>query len=200
MTVVSGGAFCLPAIMLRDNGLRAESMPFDWLFCNVQSLIWILQSDFRYFLDPDAILSIAEQTGRPSATNKYYDNGNIERPFFNHKDPTRAIDKEHYERCIRRFLSLRGTPSTLFVFEEFGELDRLYQPLIETLDHHMPGMCAYAVSYRRTEQGPNLKTMRVDGGHALIELSASKIVDGSGFERPADQVLLLTDLASRLHR
>lgn len=199
--IVSGGTFCLPAVLLQEAKLRSAAMPFDWTFCSVQSLIWILQSEFTYFFDPTTLTSRTEVLGHPSATNGHYDSDRLDRPFFNHKDPTTEADRVYYQRCIERFLGLRGKKASLFVFDEFGEIDSLYRPLIETLDRHMPGLKLYGIRHHLADNQPFEIRHRVgEGGHNLYDLNASKVMDGNSFKRSEDAELLIQHLREHANR
>lgn len=193
--IVSGGTFCLPAVILQEAKLRRAAMPFDWTFCSVQSLIWILQSEFAYFFDSTTLTSRTEVLGHPSATNGHYDFDRLDRPFFNHKDPTSAVDRAYYQRCIERFLDLRGKKASIFVFDEFGEIDLLYKTLIETLDMHMPGLKLYGIRHHLADDQPFEIRHRVGArGHNLYDLNASKIMNGNSFRRSEDAGLLTQHL------
>ncbi|QDH13720.1 hypothetical protein E3E12_05420 [Formicincola oecophyllae] len=185
------GLSCLPAILLREAGLCTAAMPFDWTFCNVESLIRILQSDFRHFLDESTVESLAEEKGRPVAFNKHYDAANPERPFFNHKDPTKTEDRNYYLRTIERFKKLHNTKPCLFVLEEFGELEQRFESLVDTLNRHWPNMKAYGVSYKPSAEVPSLTPLKVLDGHQLMSFKASPIHEGTHFARREDGELLI---------
>ena len=196
--IVSGGTFCLPAILLKEAGIRKCSMPFDWLFCDVQSLIWIIQSEFKYFLDLENISSISKLTERSSAVNKHYDNGNISRPFFNHKDPTILEDRLYYERCIQRFMGLRGQKSHLFIIDESSNIEILYDTLTASLEKHMSGMKVFAVRHFVSQEMPSIQLKRSGNGHTLIDFYASKVMNGTSFARVSDSEYLLNNMKKNI--
>jgi len=61
------GSFCLPAIILRNNGLRRYSLPFDWIFSAPQMVRDCLADDFEVFLDQRHYRSISDQRRDPCA-------------------------------------------------------------------------------------------------------------------------------------
>lgn len=197
MLTVSGGTFCLPALLLRNYGIRSAAMPFDWTFCNVESLVKILESEFYYFLDKNALTSRTGVVGRRCATNNHYDAGNVNRPFFNHKDPTLVADQQYYYRCIERFLQLKGDSSILFVLDERQDLKVYWDRLVSALVEHFPGMRLFAVNYSQKSDGhSSLSLHREKDNHRLFDFFASKIVDGSSFREEDDGRLLLNELRS----
>lgn len=169
-------------------------MPFDWLFCNVESLIEIIQTDFKFFLDESLIQSMTSVIGRNCALNLRYDRGNQKRPFFNHKDPTKQEDLEYYKRCIARFRDLKNKDAKLFIIDEFGSMKYLYDNLVSTVDSCMPNMRIRAVEYSRDDSNTSINIIKQNEKHIFFNLKASRIMSGTSFQKKEDGEFLLQQI------
>ncbi len=85
MTIISIGAFCITAEILKRGGHRKASYPFDWLFCSVAATIGIIQSDFAYFLDPKFLTPLRNPDGQDRCIHSLYDENDPTRFWRNRK-------------------------------------------------------------------------------------------------------------------
>lgn len=114
--LASLGSFCLPGNVLRNNGLKRYSLPFDWLFSSPQMLIDCLADDFSAFLDRRYYRSISEGRWAPGAEHELYLEKYGIRSVFAHRDPTREEDYLYFTRCVDRFRALlRSADPKLFL-------------------------------------------------------------------------------------
>ena len=104
--LASLGSFCLPGNILRNNGLRRYSLPFDWTFSCPQMLVDCLSDDFSAFLDRRHYRSISESRWNPGAEHELYLQKYGISAVFAHRDPTREEDYRYFERCVTRFREL----------------------------------------------------------------------------------------------
>ncbi len=104
--LASLGSFCLPGNILRNNGLRRYSLPFDWTFSCPKMLVDCLSDDFAAFLDRRYYRSISESRWNPGAEHELYLQKYGISAVFAHRDPTRDEDYRYIERCVTRFREL----------------------------------------------------------------------------------------------
>ena len=56
------GGICHSAQLLKRNGLKKCSYPFDWIFSSISMIIDCLEDDFKKFLDKSMYTSKSEST------------------------------------------------------------------------------------------------------------------------------------------
>ena len=114
--LASLGSFCLPGNILRNNGLRRYSLPFDWTFSCPQMLVDCLSDDFSAFLDRRHYRSISASRWNPGAEHELYLQKYGIAEVFAHRDPTREEDYLYFKRCVNRFRELlRSQDPKLFL-------------------------------------------------------------------------------------
>jgi hypothetical protein len=114
--LASLGSFCLPGNIMRNNGLRRYSLPFDWIFSSPQMLLDCLADDFSVFLDRRYYRSISESRWNPGAEHELYLEKYGIPAVFAHRDPTRDEDYLYFTRCVARFRELmRSRDTKLFL-------------------------------------------------------------------------------------
>ena len=158
--LASLGSFCLTGNILKNNGLRRYSLPFDWIFSSPQMLIDCLQDDFSAFLDRRHYRSISDGRWNPGAEHELYLQKYGIAAVFAHRDPTREEDYLYFKRCVDRFRDLlRSRDSKLFlimgrpnhalpddfprVLEQLSRLTTSFVLLgVDVLDPTTDGQCA----------------------------------------------------------
>lgn len=96
--VCSLGTLCHSSQILKDNGLKKFSYPFDWIFSNCDNIIHCLEDDFHIFLDKSYYVN----RGAKKCDHTYYSIN-----MFNHHNPlTNENDYNYYIRCVNRFKQL----------------------------------------------------------------------------------------------
>lgn len=191
MDIISGGSFCISANILRRYDLRTGAMPFDWLFCSVQNLIDILDDGFDTFLQRSHYRSIPSSTGRGSCLHRVYDGGNLQRPFFRHKDPTGETDYFYYRKCIDRFRQAASRGAALLVIEEFGEIEALFPTLVDTVSRRCPKIAVRAVRHRASHGVLSLDIAERAGAHELWQFAGSAVANGLSLTRAEEQALIV---------
>ncbi|HEV7326101.1 MAG TPA: DUF1796 family putative cysteine peptidase, partial [Bosea sp. (in: a-proteobacteria)] len=101
--VVPLGTNCLTAAVLKSNGLKRYSTPFDWLFSSPGAVLHCLRDDFSTFLDASHYRSIPRPEGERGAEHLWFvENFNVTQ-MFAHRDPTEPVHYAYFERCVQRF-------------------------------------------------------------------------------------------------
>lgn len=123
MKYCSLGNNCTSATVLKRNGLKTESYPFDWIFSSEEMLIHCVEDGFKTFLDKAEYNSnlaepnICEHEFYSKIVENYQDVEGKEKVIFNHHNPlTSAKDYAYFERCVQRFKDLlKSDDSKVFV-------------------------------------------------------------------------------------
>lgn len=115
---VSLGNYCLTSFLLKENGMKAQSHPFDWMITTIENIIHNLENNFQEFLNIDNYEIINGLT-----RNRYYFNNTIQL-FVNetrknvdhqHHNLTNSNDYNYLVRCVDRFRSLGDHEKIVFV-------------------------------------------------------------------------------------
>jgi hypothetical protein len=141
---ISLGNYCLTSMIFKDNNMKFESYPFDWMTSQIDNIIHIINDDFKDFLNKNNYTKIKHGT----RNNVYYNNTNS---LFNlksrgfecdheHHDLTKEKDYNYLTRCVERFNNLINIDKQkIFVMIQplyISNLqvdDKLYNILFDTL-------------------------------------------------------------------
>ena len=101
--ICSLGKNCHSASLIKRNGWKKESFPFDWIFTNLNMIKHCIQDDFKILLDKEYYPDKNPNAWQQSHT--YY------HPFsddktFNHHNPLIEKDYLYFQRCTDRFRKL----------------------------------------------------------------------------------------------
>jgi hypothetical protein len=112
MKYCSLGRLCHSAQLLKINGLKKASYPFDWIFSSLDMVEHCIKDDFKTFLDKNQYVDYT--------TNDTLKENQCEHSFygkmlgdpshniiFNHHNPlSNQSDYAYFERCVNRFRDL----------------------------------------------------------------------------------------------
>jgi hypothetical protein len=103
---VSLGNYCITSILLKNNNLKYESHPFDWMVSCIDNLNHILSNNYEVLLDKDMYVTIRNKT-----KNKFYFDKTIKllpkiKMDHQHHNLLNDDHYNYYKRCISRFDSL----------------------------------------------------------------------------------------------
>jgi hypothetical protein len=99
---ISLGNYCLTSMLLKENNLKYESYPFDWMVSCIDNIINIFEDNFNEFLNKNNYYGINNQT-----RNNYYIN-NTKKIFNNiefdhqHHNLLEINDYNYLKRCVER--------------------------------------------------------------------------------------------------
>lgn len=118
--IVSLGNYCLTSMILKDNGLKNFSYPFDWMVTCIDNIIHSIKDDFKQFLNTDNYLLI---NGSNGTRNKFYFAqttklfGGLTKIMTDHQHHNLLIgdDYEYLNRCVTRFNELGKYKELVFV-------------------------------------------------------------------------------------
>jgi hypothetical protein len=110
--VCSLGKMCFSSELIKRNGFKRESYPFDWIFSSPEVILDCLNDDFACFLNRDLYTNHDyEPLERKCGHSEY----NL--AMFNHHNPKDyEKDYNYFVRCINRFrILLKSNEPKLFV-------------------------------------------------------------------------------------
>lgn len=122
--VISLGCACNTSLYLKELGLKLFSLPYDWIFSNLDMIQHTIEDDFKLFLNPELINSKkAKQAGH----------GYYHKRLFNHHNPKDNQDDYHYyQRCITRFKALLdSSDNKLFIHTVYQEPEKYHRHFLE---------------------------------------------------------------------
>ncbi|MBC7432363.1 MAG: hypothetical protein H7345_09885 [Rubritepida sp.] len=205
--VISLGSHCAPAMILKKNGLKQFSTPFDWIFSTPAMVRDCLRDQFRTLLstrhhrpvtrlDADGVLEAV------SAHTLYNERYGIVDPVFNHRDITRPEVLAYYRRCAARFLKvLRGGGPVTFlqcvIEASHGEAAcREEFRATAALLRQMAPQASLAMFHLRLKGGimPGLAVLEEDGPHLLFQLDTVSVLGALDFHEQIDQIGLMRGL------
>jgi hypothetical protein len=130
MIYCSLGEHCHAATLLKMNGLKLASYPFDWIFSSDQMLKHCIEDNFRTFLDKSEYNTniaepyICEHEFYSTMVENHQDVEGKEKVIFNHHNPlTSDQDYGYFERCVTRFRELLASDEekTFVMFQRGSE-------------------------------------------------------------------------------
>ena len=151
---LSIGSDCFASNMLKMNGLKTCSYPFDWLSTNSTAIRQMLSDNFDKFLDNTYY----------ELTDKFVGHNNIVRHrlygnIFFHKNPLESKDYEYYVRCVERFKNVFGSSGKKVLIysgnaepllKRHGTINDMcieYTDIFNkmTVNHHMILLCKWSI-------------------------------------------------------
>lgn len=122
--VVSLGCACNTSLYLKKLVLKLFSLPYDWIFSNLDMIQHTIEDDFESFLNLELINSKKPK----QAGHSYY-----HKRLFNHHNPKENQDDYHYyQRCITRFKELLdSSDNKLFIHTVYQETEKYHRHFLE---------------------------------------------------------------------
>jgi len=100
--VCSLGQLCQASNMIKNNKLKLESYPFDWIFTSPDIIIHCLNDNFKTFLNRSLYVPHSNEPNMRKCGHSAYRN-----EMFNHHNPKDYdVDYNYFERCVKRFQQL----------------------------------------------------------------------------------------------
>jgi hypothetical protein len=112
MTYCSLGGLCHSAQLLKINGLKKASYPFDWIFSSLQMVEHCIKDDFKTFLDKTQYIDYTTNSTLKETQCEHTFYGKMladpeHNIIFNHHNPlSNESDYAYFERCVNRFRDL----------------------------------------------------------------------------------------------
>ena len=106
--VISLGCACNTSLYLKELNLKTFSLPYDWIFSNLDMIKHTIEDDFKLFSD----INLMSDRQEKKASHNYY-----HQKLFNHRNPrSNREDYDYYQRCIARFKQvINSSDNKLFI-------------------------------------------------------------------------------------
>lgn len=196
MLYCSLGEMCHAATLLKMNGLKHASFPFDWIFSSAEMVKHCIQDDFKTFLSKSEYTTnlsdpaICEHEFYSTLIQNHQNVSGREKVVFNHHNPLeKEEDYQYFVRCVNRFKELLTSPEekTFIMFQKGEDLTNGILKafdLIEFLNNYTTNFTLLVIHYSAQGQqyhqlvkGQNLKFLN-------IRLTSKSL--GVGFENKED--------------
>ncbi len=112
MVYCSLGGLCHSAQLLKINGFKKASYPFDWIFSSLQMVKHCLKDDFKIYLDKSQYVDYTTNSklNKNQCEHNFYGKMLADpehNVIFNHHNPlTNQNDYAYIQRCVNRFRDL----------------------------------------------------------------------------------------------
>ena len=127
--VCSLGFNCHSAQLLKSNGLKKASYPFDWIMSSLDVVKKSIEDDFQTYLDRESYLDCGRSD---RCGHKIY----CDNMFVHHNPLLNQSDYDYFVRCVNRFRGVLSSENNkLFIISvingEHGVGNKLSQNLID---------------------------------------------------------------------
>lgn len=195
MIYCSLGEFCHASTLLKNNGLKQASFPFDWIFSNVDMVKHCINDDFKTYLDKSHYVtdSVNENICQHVLYNEMIGKDHL--TIFNHHNP--LTNEDHYayfERCVNRFREmLASSEEKTFVIFHRGSFDiraevKKASLLCGFLDEHTTNYTLLVINQRTT--GTQTRQLIVQGNLKFLNLTTISDSGGTCFVNELDDSYL----------
>ena len=197
MVYCSLGGLCHSAQLLKINGLKKASYPFDWIFSSTEMVEHCIKDDFKLFLDKT-------QYSDYNTNNKLKEN-QCEHSFygemvfkgehkviFNHHNPlSNPSDYAYLERCVNRFRELLKSdePKTFVMFVGIDDLAK-YLDFSYFLNNHTNNHNLLVIQNYVAEKQSYILYERKGSGLKIIKVETISSTNGLEFNDKKDEVYL----------
>lgn len=121
---ISLGCACNTSLYLKELNLKRFSLPYDWIFTNLDMIKHTIEDDFKSFLDT-SLMSDRKVT---QASHNFY-----HQKLFNHRNPKSVReDYDYYQRCIDRFKQvINSKDNKLFIHTLYQQPQKFHRDYLK---------------------------------------------------------------------
>ncbi|MBI1450688.1 MULTISPECIES: DUF1796 family putative cysteine peptidase [Acinetobacter] len=195
--IISMGDHCLTSFLLKKYKLKKYSLPFDWIFSNLDAVLHSIENDFNIFLDKQYYLKADTEDGRDATHHFFYEKQfGVLDPMFNHLDITQ---EEHYQytlRSVQRFRKvLASEEAKLFIYIARPE-EEIEDKLAYTVELLSKYTCNFQIIFIKLGNASQKfnefqLTNKVLNEHKYYYYQPVSQENGVDFADPFDDVILL---------
>ncbi len=203
---ISLGSHCYTSMLLKRQGLKRYSLPFDWIFSSLRTVAHALDDDFATLLDraefeliPEAQRSLPnEQVGR----HRFYEREFGVETMFNHQDLTDDVQHEYFVRASARMRRILATPEPklfLAITTENTIRQGDFELLLAALERHTRNFrlfCVRVLEPSNDFQEFGFQRQVEIGDHVLTRYQPVSRMLGLQFTHPLDDFMLKRQLAT----
>lgn len=178
------GLFCHSTQLLKRNGYKKCSYPFDWVFSSYDNIIHAIENDFKIFLDKSYYIQISDT----KCGHSYYNKN-----MFWHHNPIKQEDYDYFVRCIERFrILLSSSQKKLFITSIIHGQNNVLDDIVEfnrKLSKFTSNYVLLVIIHYPINDRPYHKITYDDNIHYL-EIHTLSESNGFAFNNDADNVYL----------
>lgn len=191
------GSLCHSAQLLKINGLKKTSYPFDWIFSNISMVEHCIKDDFKLFLDKSQYSdyntnpTLKETQCEHSFYGKMLGDP-VHNIIFNHHNPlSNPKDYAYFERCVNRFRELlkSNEPKTFVMFVGVDYLAK-YLDFAYFLNNHTNNHNLLIIQNIVAENQNHILYERKGSGLKIIKVETLSSTNGLEFNDKKDEAYL----------
>ena len=190
---ISLGLHCYTSASLKRLGFKRYSLPFDWAFTRVDTILDCLNHDFSIFLDQKYYRVSVKDDGHEDVFHDFYDPP----PFvaFPHFNPATEEGHAYLTRCVERFREVLASPGPKFFMSVqilWSADDTRFQEEFSALCATLSQMTTQAtiVGIQCFPAGPDrpvgIEQVWRSGQHALYHFASASKMGGTDFPDASD--------------
>lgn len=163
------GYNCAPANILKQAGLRKQSLPFDWLFAYPYVIKDSLDTNFKEWFDKSNLTYLKSKDGRDVTICKPYHINLInteEAGLFNHHDLRDIGVQKAFKRRIQRFKDIIASDENVVFLTTSSQEDMVQNGL---LDYFNRTAKTDFVFLEHSYSAKNKVTSSIKGGYLTIK-------------------------------
>ena len=198
--IVSLGTHCYTSWLLKQDGLKRYSGPFDWIFSTLAMVQHCIEDDFREFLNTAHYEALPEaDRPRPNegmGEHRYYLDELGVRMVFNHYDPSLAETHRYFARSVDRFRRVLASPDRK-LFLAITTDDRIMPTdfpalaaLIDRVTTNAQLLVVRVLAASHDDRNFGLSSLDRRGEHQLLVYQPTSPLRGLGFTEPFDDLML----------
>ena len=199
MIYCSLGGICHSSQLLKINGVKKSSYPFDWIFSNIPMVKHCIEDNFKSFLDKSQYsdYEINNTLIENKCEHSFY--GEIvfkgqHKVIFNHHNPLSKQEDYHYfERCVNRFreLLISDEPKTFIIFcgvdsYEFSELFEFN----DFIRKHTNNYTLLVIQNEVSDKNSHILYDRIGSELRILRIETKSSTNGVDFKDKSDEEYL----------
>lgn len=191
--VISIGNWCITAAVLKNNGYRTFSTPFDWVYSNINMVLECTQDKFNKFLNKSYYAPVPDNLkwdiNNKQCYHTYFDSKYGFESLFNHHNPLLMKDYSYFIRGVNRFLDLiKSDKPTLYV-NIAKEKDNLYPyyALLNEMKCKDSRIVHFYVHNDGCKVKPIVNIVRNEHNLLYVDIDMIGIADGVEFTNKLDE-------------
>jgi len=202
--IISLGTHCYTSALLKRNGLKHFSGPFDWIFSSPGMVRHCLEDNFATFLDRAYYEPVPVEQRKEAAHGRcehsFYRERFGVRSLFNHHDAHTVEHHGYFVRCVERFRrSAAANARTLFVqcLRERSNAVREFEATAEVISRVSRGGILNVFVIANDVSGtvmPEMSLLHEVGRHRLYRLVPVSAWRALTFEEQIDEIAIVRAL------
>lgn len=202
--IISIGSHCITSSVLKKNGLKRWSGPFDWIFSNIPMIAHCISDEFATFLDKSHHIKVDDKdrifTQHRKCNHAFYKENYGINYVFNHHDMTEIDNYNYFSRCVDRFLNaLRNDNNILINISQNFSRDG-FDDICSVVDVYKNTTAFIFDVVHSTEDGFGVKLIEKNGRHELYKLDILGRLGPTHFTDTLDELFFCRIISSIIRK